>query len=118
MKDIIPATATMENITDSSLHSVGVTNLLLTTGEGVVAVFLNMTYIVVFCIRPPLRNQTNRLNVGLALSSTELTVGIIMHYMMGWYKPSEMDWLLVISYFFYNQVCIRDFPIKVVERIH
>ena len=106
----------MDNMPNSLSHSVPVTKLVLTTGEGVVALFLNITYIVVFCTRSPLRNQTNSLNVGLALSSIELAVGFTVYCFLEWYKPSEMYWLLVIIELFYYQVRVTECPFEAIER--
>lgn len=100
----------MDNGTDILLHSVFVTSLSMSACEGVVAVILNIIYIVVFSIRPRLRNQSNSLNVGLALSSMELALGIIMLHFVNYFPPNQMHWQV-----FYYQVC---FPLIRHNKFH
>ena len=97
----------MDNTTDKLLDAVIIAKLSLITVEGIIALLLNLTYIVVCCIRPYLRNQTNNLNVGLAMSSIEVALGTILDSLVERVAPDEGNiqyWSEIAGIMFY-QVC-------------
>ena len=56
--------------------------MTLTALECIVGLLLNVTYIVVFILRPQVRNQSNFLNLGLAASGIEIAVGYSLYVFM------------------------------------
>ena len=53
--------------------------MTLTVLECITGLLLNMTYIVVFILRPQFRNQSKYLNLGLAASGMEIAVGYLLY---------------------------------------
>ena len=74
-----------KSIMDNVMYTItifAIIKMALTVLECIVGLLLNVTYIVVFILRPQLRNQSNYLNLGLAASGIKIAVGYSLHAFM------------------------------------
>ena len=92
----------ISKITDPGIHTAVITKLSLITCEGIIAIFLNMIYIIVFCTRMQMRNQTNTLNIGLAASSIALASGHLMKHFVDGFNPCANYWTQIATFMYFQ----------------
>ena len=93
----------MDNQTLIFQQTVRIIKMSFISCECVIALLINITFIAVFIYRPHLRNQSNYLNLGLAVSGIELAFGFLIKNLTEMFVPISMGTYL---YVFELQRCV------------
>ena len=94
-----------KSIMDNVIYPIfAIIKMTLTVLECIVGLLLNVTYIIVFILRPQLRNQSNYLNLGLAASGIEIAVGYSLYVFMTFFPETRIYLYEFISFTAYHGI--------------